>query len=206
MKERAEFSPALSGQIVLTALDMNIPKKRGAAGAGGEFVVSSGRAVKGRDDRSKSRSVAGRGRGHREAVPVSVIYKAYFDRKAPVSHLEIINRIRSGLPGASVRVAQSYLGLQDKELAKILSREDKTIRSWIHKATLSAGASEQIFRLLKVYFNACSVLEDPDEALGWLKEPSEPLGGRAPLDLLSTAEGESLVNHELMQMEYAHPV
>ena len=214
MKERIEFSPAISAQIVLAALDMNIRKKRATGVAAEAIVRTKGRFVVGKAARAKATRGKAQG-GVRlrrkalppvQAVPVSKVYRAYSDQKIPASRLEIIARIRSGLPGESVRLAQSYLGLQDKDMARILSREDKTIRGWRNKAILSSGASEQIFRLLKVYFSACSVLEDPDEALAWLKEPSEPLGGKTPLDLLSTAEGESLVNHELMQMEYAHPV
>lgn len=125
---------------------------------------------------------------------------------APSSPLAVIERISAGLPGASVRLAQERLGLTYRDIARVLDREEKTIRQWALRKTLSSIASEQVFRLLKVYFTTCAVLEDEDEARAWLREPSEPLGGRTPLGLLATAEGERLVINELMQIEYAHPV
>ena len=132
--------------------------------------------------------------------------QAFTRRGSATRASDVIARIQSGLPGRSIGLLQSLLEIHHKEMADILCREDKTIRTWAKREKLSSSASEQVFRLMKVYLAACSVLEDKNEALAWLKEPSEPLGGSTPLELLGTSEGERLVIDELMQMEYAHPV
>lgn len=126
--------------------------------------------------------------------------------KQSISSLDVISRIQEGLPGRSVSISKDLLKLQTKEMARILSREEKTIRQWSRRALLTSPASEQVFRLLKVYFAACSVFGDEQEALAWLKEPSESLGGKIPLELLGIYEGERLVMSELLQMEYGQPV
>lgn len=43
------------------------------------------------------------------------------------------------------------------------------------------------------------------DAIGWLNEPSIPLGNVCPVALLTTDDGLSKVLYEIAQMEYGHP-
>lgn len=52
---------------------------------------------------------------------------------------------------------------------------------------------------------ACRVFGNPEDAQGWLNEPSIPLGV-TPMSLLVTDDGLNTVLYELAQMEYGHPV
>lgn len=62
---------------------------------------------------------------------------------------------------------------------------------------------ERYRRALEV---ATAVLEDEQEASAWMKEPSVPLGGARPIDLVQTEEGLRQVLYELAQMDFGHPV
>lgn len=43
------------------------------------------------------------------------------------------------------------------------------------------------------------------DAIGWLNEPSIPLGNVSPRSLLTTDDGLSMVLYEIDQMRYGHP-
>jgi putative toxin-antitoxin system antitoxin component (TIGR02293 family) len=131
-------------------------------------------------------------------------------RNLSVSHslqqMDVVEALQAGLSGGVVAMIETILGVNTKELSQVLDREDKTVRGWARREHLDQTASEKLFRLLKGFTAAYLVFEDEAQADGYLREESVALGGKKPLDLLATGEGEALVLNELAQIEYGHPV
>lgn len=128
--------------------------------------------------------------------------------KRPVRNcgtIDIIQGIEAGFPGLAVDLAEDALDLSQSDFAALLDTTEKTVRALKGRKTLDLTTSEKVYRLMKAYMAAYLLFGTANDAVGWLKEPSDALGGQVPLDLLTTAEGEALVHYEIGQMEYGHP-
>ncbi len=66
---------------------------------------------------------------------------------------------------------------------------------------LSAIASDRVFRIARIMVRAEEVFEDVDIARDWLNRPNQALGGKKPLELLSTDAGTESVEDVLGRIE-----
>jgi putative toxin-antitoxin system antitoxin component (TIGR02293 family) len=67
---------------------------------------------------------------------------------------------------------------------------------------LSADEADRAVRLARIAALAEHAFGDRDRALHWLRKPKRFLGGRTPIDLLTSAEGTRLVEEKLLQLEH----
>ena len=67
---------------------------------------------------------------------------------------------------------------------------------------LDPAISDRLVRLARILALAENVLESHENAVAWLREPSDTFGGRTPLDLVTTDIGAEKVTNMLYQMEY----
>jgi putative toxin-antitoxin system antitoxin component (TIGR02293 family) len=57
-------------------------------------------------------------------------------------------------------------------------------------------------RLARILALAVSVLENRENAVAWLREPSDAVGGRSPLAAIVSDPGAEKVSNMLYQMEH----
>jgi len=115
-------------------------------------------------------------------------------------------RIRAGLPGASLRTLQEWLGLSAAALGEVLSIPPRTMARRAGAARLPRDESERVYRLGRLAAIAADVLGDPQRASHWFREPNFALGDRTPLDMASTEPGAQLVERTLRHIEHGIPV
>jgi putative toxin-antitoxin system antitoxin component (TIGR02293 family) len=56
--------------------------------------------------------------------------------------------------------------------------------------------------LARIFALAIDVLDSQEHAVAWLREPSDALGGRTPLEVVTTDIGAERVTTMLYQMEH----
>jgi len=109
--------------------------------------------------------------------------------------------IREGLA-----VATAYAALEDGRLS--LSELDRLAiarKTLAHRNTLgrlTAEQSDRLDRLLRMIALAEQVFGDRPKAAAWLRRPTRPLEGEAPLDLLDTDRGCRLVEDLLDRISH----
>ena len=93
--------------------------------------------------------------------------------------------------------------MPDRTFANLIGISDKTLaRIKTSHATLSSLSGDRLYRLKKVWALANKVLENPANALAWLRRAQPGLNNQAPLDLLDTEPGYEQVQTLLNQLEY----
>lgn len=116
--------------------------------------------------------------------------------------IELIDEARSGLTGQRAEALAVRLALTDKELARLLSLSIRTFHRLGLEGKLDAMASERLLLLEQLTLHGESVFENQGAFARWIRRPLRVLGGHAPLDLLDTATGLTLVDTILGRIEY----
>lgn len=114
-----------------------------------------------------------------------------------------IGLIRAGFAYPQIRLVQHAYQIPDKTFAHLIGISDKTLaRIKNADAKLSSLSGDRLYRLKKVWLLANKVLENPENALAWLRHAQPGLDGQAPLDLLDTEPGYEQVQTLLNQIEF----
>lgn len=116
--------------------------------------------------------------------------------------IELIDEARSGLTGRRAEDLATRLSLTDKELARLLSLSIRTFHRIGLEGKLDAVASERLLLLEQLARHGESVFEDLGVFARWLRRPLRVLSGHAPLDLMDTSTGLTLVDTILGRIEY----
>ena len=112
-------------------------------------------------------------------------------------------RILTGLAFEAVDNIKARASLTDAELAKLLGIGEATLRrARASRSPLDAATGDRLYRLSKIIAVAEEVLEDPDNAISWLRRPQPALRGQIPLDLLATQAGADEVETLLRRIDY----
>jgi putative toxin-antitoxin system antitoxin component (TIGR02293 family) len=137
-----------------------------------------------------------------EVQVVSVLGGAKVLGKITTS-IEMDDKIRHGLPVHALLAFKAHTGWTNKEVANVLHVSTKTVeRAVAGGGRISPVASNQLYRAARTVALAEVVLEDPGHAREWLHGPQPGLGGRRPIDLLSTDAGAREVEDLLHRIEY----
>lgn len=120
------------------------------------------------------------------------------------NQLDLADLIMDGLPRKAAQAVRSHLDLTEQELAHSLGISQKTLQRQAKAAVerLSPTQGDRLYRLARIVAFAEEVLEDPERAHRWLREPQRGLGSRRPLDLLQTEAGAREVEDLLGRIEY----
>lgn len=111
--------------------------------------------------------------------------------------------IRSGYRYPEIQIIQHAYQIPDKTFAHLIGISDKTLsRIKNSDAKLSSLSGDRLYRLKKVWLLANKVLENPENALAWLRHAQPGLNNQAPLDLLDTEPGYEQVQTLLNQLEF----
>ncbi|OIN55644.1 type II RES/Xre toxin-antitoxin system antitoxin [Arsenicibacter rosenii] len=128
--------------------------------------------------------------------------KASFSPKW-ASGFSIIEASRQGVPAKQADELAQLLNLSFKELAAILQIAERTLHRFRNEGRLDAHSSERLLLLSNLAAHGLMVFDSRADALAnWLRYPLKELKDQAPLLLLSTISGFSLVDDVLTRIEY----
>ena len=113
-----------------------------------------------------------------------------------------IKAVREGLPVEVYAALKTKMNVTDKALSKALGISERTILRRKREGRFKLVESERIMRLVRLYDLAKSVLEDLDNAVGWLQQKNVSLGMETPLEYADTELGGREVEELLYRIEY----
>lgn len=116
------------------------------------------------------------------------------------SEQKIVNLVEAGLP-TEVFDRLVERGLSKNEVSRVVINQRTLKRRRAMKQPLSQAESERVIRAVRVISSARAVFGDQNKALRWLRTPKKRLGGRVPIDMLSTEPGGRLVEQMLGQID-----
>jgi putative toxin-antitoxin system antitoxin component (TIGR02293 family) len=116
--------------------------------------------------------------------------------------IDLLQEVERGLPIKAYSAIARTLLLTPEEEDRLLQNSLRTRARWKHRTRLDVATSDRVVRLARVLALATDVLESEAHAVAWMREPSEALGERTPLETLATDIGAEKVTNMLRQMEH----
>lgn len=116
--------------------------------------------------------------------------------------IDLLAEIERGLPVRTYVALASTLGLSPGEEDRLLQVSLRTRVRWKQRSRLDPATSDRIVRIARILALATDVLENQAHAIAWLREPSDVLQGRTPLEAVGSDLGAEKVTNLLQQMEH----
>ncbi|SDB72494.1 antitoxin Xre/MbcA/ParS toxin-binding domain-containing protein [Belnapia rosea] len=145
---------------------------------------------------------------HSQAAPTGL---SHYLRLYQASALERVEMIKAGLSASEAKRIFADLAIGQGAALKALRLSPATVNKKAKQdGTLSPGESERVLGMAKLVGQLEAMVQasgDPEgfDAPGWmarwLQAPLPALGGRRPMDLMDTMEGQALVSTTLAQMQ-----
>jgi putative toxin-antitoxin system antitoxin component (TIGR02293 family) len=102
---------------------------------------------------------------------------------------------------AAVENLGQFLGESAADLMRFIEANERTAQRRKEQGTLTPEESDRIARIARVTQRAIEAFGNTAQAREWLTRPSRALQGFAPLGLLATDAGATLVTDELSRIE-----
>jgi putative toxin-antitoxin system antitoxin component (TIGR02293 family) len=118
------------------------------------------------------------------------------------ARIDLLDEVERGLPRRAYEALSTALKLTPTEQHRLLRTNSSARTRWLGRARLDLDTSDRLVRLARILALAISVLETRKNALAWLRDPSEALGGRSPLTAAACDPGAEKVSNMLYQMEH----
>jgi len=116
--------------------------------------------------------------------------------------IDLIDEVERGLPRRAYEAVSEALALTPTEQDRLLPVSLRTRARWKRRGRLDPATSDRLVRLARILALAATVLESRENAVAWLREPSDGLGGRSPLAAIASDPGAEKVSNMLYQMEH----
>ena len=127
-------------------------------------------------------------------------YRALRSRSATATALR--ESVREGLPYASLDAVEKRLGLDRREIMRVLGVPPRTLARRKAARRLRPEESDRLYRLGRIAALAEEVLGTTDKARRWLHAPNRALGQEPPLNLLDTDLGAREVEDVLLRLAH----
>lgn len=118
------------------------------------------------------------------------------------TQMDLINLSHRGVPKASLLHLAEYINSPISKMAALLPVTERTIQRYAPQKHFDRVVSEYILHIAEVVARGVEVFEDKDNFLSWLMQPSTPLGGQSPMNMLSSIFGTEMVLDELTRIEH----
>jgi putative toxin-antitoxin system antitoxin component (TIGR02293 family) len=118
------------------------------------------------------------------------------------ARVDLLEEVERGLPMRAYDAVSEALDLTPVEEDRLFQVSLRTRARWKRRARLDAATSDRLVRLARILALAVLVLESRANAVAWLREPSDALGGRSPLAAVASDPGAEKVSNMLYQMEH----
>ncbi len=121
---------------------------------------------------------------------------------ARVARVDLLEEVERGLPMRAYDAVSEALELTSVEEDRLFQVSLRTRARWKRRTRLDTATSDRVVRLARILALAVLVLESRGNAVAWLREPSDSLGGRSPLAVVASDPGAEKVSNMLYQMEH----
>ncbi len=118
------------------------------------------------------------------------------------TRIDLVDEVERGLPRRAYEAVSEALALTPVEEDRLLRVSLRTRARWKRRARLDPATSDRLVRLARILALAVMVLQSRENAVAWLREPSDVLGGRSPLAAVASDPGAEKVSNMLYQMEH----
>ncbi len=115
---------------------------------------------------------------------------------------QLRERLRTGLPFASLAAVASGFGLAGEDASTVLRIPARTLARRKRERRLSPEESDRLYRLGRIATLAEEVLGDRRKAALWLRAPNRALGDADPLSRLDTDLGAEEVEAALLRLAH----
>lgn len=117
-----------------------------------------------------------------------------------------ISLLTSSKNGLSAKAALDFLnlsGFTKEEFQDTFKTNVKTIQNYVSNSSkLDASLSEKLLKSFSLFDKGIAVFGSAKAFYQWLTLPSYGLGNQIPFDLMDTITGISLIEEELIRIEY----
>jgi putative toxin-antitoxin system antitoxin component (TIGR02293 family) len=103
--------------------------------------------------------------------------------------VQLLERVRAGLPFAELEALREPLGMSLQELASVAGIPGRTLARRRQAGRLDPIESERVLRIERLLALATEMLRDGSCARDWLKSPKAALAGQSPLEFADTEVG-----------------
>jgi len=115
---------------------------------------------------------------------------------------DLVAKVRSGLPFASLMAVMDGYGISRDALCRILHLSPRNFLRRREQKRLAPDESDRLYRLARVIAHANRVFEDPADSADWIHAPNLTLGKREPVALLDTNIGVQRIDDVLGRIEH----
>jgi putative toxin-antitoxin system antitoxin component (TIGR02293 family) len=115
---------------------------------------------------------------------------------------QLRERLRAGLPFASLAAVASGFGLVGEDATAVLRIPARTLARRKRERRLSPEESDRLYRLGRIATLAEEVLGDRSKAARWLRAENRALGSATPLSRLDTDLGAEEVEAALLRLAH----
>ncbi|WCT13914.1 antitoxin Xre/MbcA/ParS toxin-binding domain-containing protein [Mucilaginibacter jinjuensis] len=114
--------------------------------------------------------------------------------------------LTSSKKGLEAKAALDFLnlsGFSHQQFQDTFKTTVKTIQNYTNQAQkLDASLSEKILKAFALFEKGIALFGSADVFYKWLHQPAYGLGNQVPFDILDTFTGVSLIEEELIRLEY----
>lgn len=112
---------------------------------------------------------------------------------------ETIQAIRKGVSKQEWKELLAAINATEKEFEAILPT---SISSMQKKENYDPETSERIYEIAKLFGLGHAVFDHPDDFKNWLHQASSSLGNKTPFELLDSSIGFSIIEKEIIRIQY----
>ena len=116
--------------------------------------------------------------------------------------LDILASVERGFPYDRYTALVTALGQSARRVSVLLGISARTVGRR-RQGRFTPAESDRIVRLERLWTSTVAVFGEAGMARGWLAESKGELGGRSPLELLTTETGRGIVEQMLERIEVA---
>jgi putative toxin-antitoxin system antitoxin component (TIGR02293 family) len=114
----------------------------------------------------------------------------------PARGIKLHSAIHAGLPYEVYTKLAKVTGIDKKDIAQCIAIAPATLNRRAKAGKFTPDEGDKLYRLTEVLSAATDLFEgDLESAISWLKAPAKGLGGKRPLEMMSTsAESEAVMD------------
>lgn len=108
----------------------------------------------------------------------------------------------TNIVAVQIKDLRHTLNLTQKDFARTVGSSLRSVARWEHNQAKVNLAMAKKVETLNDIVRAARKLMDPDEIVEWFNTKNETLGGKKPIELLSTYSGMTKVHRVLSELEW----
>jgi putative toxin-antitoxin system antitoxin component (TIGR02293 family) len=121
----------------------------------------------------------------------------------PSGRLALHEAVKEGVPYTAYTKLAAASGLESRELARYVAISSATLRRRANAGRFKLDEGDRLYRFAAVFKSAIELFEgDRERARHWIFNPVHGLGGRRPVEMVTTTVGTKAVLDLVGQLEH----